>query len=108
MFWFRRKKLVGSYLFFRATNRSDRFSMFNKKRDIPATTKRNLMSEKASISFRCKRCGTKIGWPEDAVDSTKITCKNCGAEIGTYGNLRHASIEAVRVTDIFKNAFKRR
>jgi DNA-directed RNA polymerase subunit RPC12/RpoP len=66
------------------------------------------MTDTVSVSFRCTNCGTKAEWPDDAVDSTKITCKNCGADHGTYGDLRHKAIEATKahVAGLVKDAFK--
>lgn len=65
---------------------------------------------KASVSFRCKKCGTKLTWLDNADDSAKLTCANCGEHFGTYGDLRHTAIEAVRARAeaILKDGFKRR
>jgi transcription elongation factor Elf1 len=73
-------------------------------------TRSETMTEKIPVSFRCKSCGTKLTWSDDAVDSTEITCKNCGTRFGTYADLRHTAVETVKekVTALFKDAFKRR
>lgn len=68
------------------------------------------MTDKIPVSFRCKSCGIKLEWSDDAVDSTEINCKNCGTRFGTYAELRDAAVEAVRekAVGIMKDAFKRR
>lgn len=66
------------------------------------------MSDTVSISFNCKRCGTKLTWPDDATDSTKIACSNCGEDFGTYADLRHTAMEATKakIESMLKDAFK--
>lgn len=61
------------------------------------------------VSFRCKACGTKLEWTDDAVDSTEISCKKCGKVFGTYADLRHTAVEGVksRVESMLKNVLKR-
>lgn len=67
------------------------------------------MTEEIPVSFNCKKCGTKLGWPDDAIDSTEIKCQNCGMVFGTYRDLRDTALEAVRerAVGIIKDAFKR-
>lgn len=67
------------------------------------------MADTVPVSFHCKQCGTKLTWSDDAVDSTSIDCKSCGLHFGTYADLRHTAIEAVkdRVESMFKDVFKR-
>jgi hypothetical protein len=69
-----------------------------------------METDKASVSFNCKQCGTKLTWSDDAVDSTSIDCKNCGFHFGTYADLRHTAMEALksRVGSMMEDAFKRR
>ena len=54
------------------------------------------MTESIPVSFRCDACDAKIEWPDDATDSTPIVCKKCGKHHGTYTDLRHTAMEAVR------------
>jgi DNA-directed RNA polymerase subunit RPC12/RpoP len=49
-----------------------------------------MASDKASVSFNCEQCGTKLTWPDDTDDSSEITCANCGKHFGTYGNAEKA------------------
>ncbi len=69
-----------------------------------------MEATKVPVSFRCDACNAKIRWTDDAVDSTEIICKNCGKCHGTYADLRHTAMEAVRgrVESIMKDALKRR
>ena len=68
-----------------------------------------MMTDEIPVSFRCKACDTKLTWSDDALDSTEIACKQCGKVFGTYADLRHTAVEAVRDKAIatFKKAFKR-
>jgi len=61
-----------------------------------------------SITFKCGKCGHKLGWPDDAVDSTQLTCTNCGEDAGTYGDLHKQGMDATRakVRAILKKALK--
>jgi len=54
------------------------------------------MTDSIPVSFACKKCRTKLTWPDDAVDTTKISCTNCGEYFGTYEDLRHTAMEAVK------------
>jgi DNA-directed RNA polymerase subunit RPC12/RpoP len=69
-----------------------------------------MESDNASVSFNCKKCGTKLSWADDAVDATSIDCTNCGFHFGTYADLRRASLEALRdkIVPAFKEGIKRR
>jgi transcription elongation factor Elf1 len=62
------------------------------------------------ISFNCRVCGEKLVWPDDAVDSTKLSCKKCGKYFGTFADLRHTATEAVKkkAVSAIRDAFKRR
>jgi DNA-directed RNA polymerase subunit RPC12/RpoP len=68
------------------------------------------MNDKIEVSFSCKKCGTKLSWSDDAVDSTEILCKNCGERFGTYADLRATAVENVRAKAVsaIKDALKRR
>jgi hypothetical protein len=68
------------------------------------------MTDKIPVSFTCKVCGTKLTWSDDAVDRTEITCQKCGKVFGTYADLKHTALEAVRAKAeaVMKDAFKRR
>jgi hypothetical protein len=61
------------------------------------------------VSFRCKRCGTKLTWTDDAVDITELFCSNCREHFGTYADLRQTAIEGVksRIESVIKGSFKR-
>ena len=67
-----------------------------------------MSDDTVQVSFTCKCCGTKLEWPDDAVDSTKIACKNCGEDFGTYGDLRNRAVEATKahVHGLFEAAMK--
>ena len=69
-----------------------------------------METTKIPVSFRCKVCGTKLTWPDDAIDTTELACTNCGEYFGTYADLRHTAVEGVkaRVESILKDALKRR
>lgn len=62
------------------------------------------------VSFRCKKCGTKLTWSDDAVDATELSCENCGTYFGTYADLRYTAMEAVKakIPSIVKEALKLR
>jgi len=68
-----------------------------------------METTKIPVSFRCKACGTKLTWPDDAIDSTELSCQ-CGKYFGTYADLRHTALEGVksRIESIMQDAFKRR
>jgi DNA-directed RNA polymerase subunit RPC12/RpoP len=68
------------------------------------------MTDKAQISFKCKKCGEKLSWSDDAIDSTLIICKKCGQRFGTYADLRHTAVEATKskLESMLKDAIKRR
>ncbi len=61
------------------------------------------------VSFHCKKCGTKLTWTDDAIDETEIFCKGCGERFGTYADLRHTALHAVKekaeaaIKDALKN-----
>ncbi|TAM86664.1 MAG: hypothetical protein EPN41_09450 [Candidimonas sp.] len=67
-----------------------------------------MASDKVTVSFSCKGCGTRLSWLDDAIDSTKISCSNCGKYFGTYLDLRNAAMDATkaeiesRMEDILK------
>lgn len=65
--------------------------------------------DKLSITFKCGKCGTRVTWPDDAIDTTKLTCANCGDDLGTYGDLRDQGMGAAKakITSIMKETFKR-
>lgn len=67
------------------------------------------MADSIQVQFRCPDCNTRISWPDDAVESTKIVCQKCGTEFGTYGDLCNRARDAVidRVKSIFTDALKR-
>jgi DNA-directed RNA polymerase subunit RPC12/RpoP len=69
-----------------------------------------MESHRASVSFSCKRCGTKLTWPDDAQDATIIGCTHCGFHFGTYADLRHTAMEDLRkrIGGAFKESVKRR
>jgi DNA-directed RNA polymerase subunit RPC12/RpoP len=66
--------------------------------------------DEISISFRCKKCGTALSWPDDIADSTEVLCPGCGESAGTYANLKETATEAARekVETMLKGMFKRR
>lgn len=67
-----------------------------------------MPNDEISVTVKCKKCGSTITWPDDAVDSTEISCSNCGEHIGTYGELKEAAVQASKdhieskLKDIFK------
>ena len=67
-----------------------------------------MTRDTVTVTFRCNLCGTKIEWPDDAIDSTKIACKNCGTDHGTYRDLRDAAMKATKdkVERMLKDALK--
>lgn len=69
-----------------------------------------MPSDKISVTVKCGRCGTVLEWPDDAIDSTKISCSNCGDDAGTYGDLKREATAAIsaKIEGMFKDAFKRR
>jgi hypothetical protein len=69
-----------------------------------------MTQDHISVSFSCKKCGTKLGWPDDAKDALRITCNGCGAPAGTYGELKKAATDAAKdkLEQMLKDAFKRR
>lgn len=66
--------------------------------------------DQVSISFECTRCGTKLSWQDDTVDSDVISCSKCGMQAGTFGELKSAGIDALakKVEKDIANIFKRR
>jgi len=68
------------------------------------------MNKKVQVSFNCKKCGEKLSWSDDAIDSTKISCQKCGEHFGTYADLRHTAVEATKskVASILKDKIKGR
>jgi hypothetical protein len=54
------------------------------------------MTDGVKVTFSCDLCGARIGWPDDAVDSTGITCQKCNQDCGTYGDLRAKAMEAAK------------
>jgi len=68
------------------------------------------MTDTIPVSFNCKNCGAKLSWRDDATDSTKIACEQCGIHFGTYADLRHTAVEAVKskAESMMKDVFKRR
>jgi len=68
------------------------------------------MTDTVSVSFKCEKCGAKIVWPDDIIDSTEVFCANCGESAGTYSDLRDTAMSATRdrVSAMLKDAFKRR
>jgi DNA-directed RNA polymerase subunit RPC12/RpoP len=69
-----------------------------------------MTNDHVSVSFSCKKCGTKLSWPDDAEDALQIACSGCGAPAGTYGDLKKTAIDAAKekIEDMFKNAFRKR
>lgn len=69
-----------------------------------------MASDKITVSFNCKRCGAKLSWPDDAIDSTEISCSNCGKHFGTYLDLRNAAMDATKaeIESTMKNILNRR
>lgn len=68
------------------------------------------MADTIPVSFRCSVCGTRLVWPDDAIETTKIACQKCGADFGTYGDLCNQANDAVvrRLESIMKETLKRR
>jgi hypothetical protein len=66
------------------------------------------MTDTASITFDCPDCGTRLGWPDDAVDDTPLSCSGCGKNAGTYKDLREKAMEVTKgaVRDMLKKALK--
>jgi len=67
-----------------------------------------MAGDTISISFKCGECGTTVEWPDDAVESTKLTCVKCGDDLGTYGELHAKGMAAARnkVEQVLKDAFR--
>ena len=65
-----------------------------------------METTKIPVSFRCKSCGAKLTWPDDAIDSTELSCQ-CGQYFGTYADLRDTALEGVKskVESMFKDMF---
>jgi hypothetical protein len=53
------------------------------------------MGKHMPVSLTCRKCGTKLQWPDDASDSTEIKCQKCGEHFGTYRDLRNAALDAL-------------
>jgi DNA-directed RNA polymerase subunit RPC12/RpoP len=66
------------------------------------------MTDQISISFDCKKCGTKFSWPDGISDSTEVVCSGCGQNAGTYGDLKETAIEAAKekLDSMLKGLFK--
>lgn len=66
--------------------------------------------DQISISFKCERCGTRVAWPDDAVEDTKLVCQNCGDDLGTYGDMRRQGMDAAatEVERLIKETFEGR
>jgi DNA-directed RNA polymerase subunit RPC12/RpoP len=69
-----------------------------------------MSQDNIEISFRCKKCGTTLTWPDDATDDSAIQCSNCGESFGTYKDLREAAVEAAKekVDSMLGDIFKKR
>lgn len=68
------------------------------------------MADTLPVRFKCPICRTRVTWPDNAVESTKIACKNCGADLGTYRDLCDQATEgaAATIKSIIEKAFKSR
>jgi DNA-directed RNA polymerase subunit RPC12/RpoP len=53
------------------------------------------MDKNIPISLTCRKCGTKLQWPDAASDSTEIRCRKCSERFGTYYDLRNAALDAL-------------
>jgi DNA-directed RNA polymerase subunit RPC12/RpoP len=66
------------------------------------------MPDQISVSFKCKKCGTNLSWPDNISDSTEVVCSGCGAKAGPYRELKKTATDAAKkkiesmVSDIFK------
>jgi DNA-directed RNA polymerase subunit RPC12/RpoP len=40
------------------------------------------MDKHIPVSLTCRKCETKLQWPDDASDSTEIKCQKCGEHFG--------------------------
>lgn len=62
-----------------------------------------------SVSFECKRCGTKLSWRDDTGDAEVVSCSKCGASVGTYGELKKTAVDEAKkkIDGMLKDAFKR-
>jgi hypothetical protein len=56
----------------------------------------SMADDKITVDFACKNSGTKLEWPNNAIDSTRINCGKCGENFGTYRDLRDAAMKAAR------------
>lgn len=65
--------------------------------------------DQISVSFECKRCGTKLSWRDDIGDFEMVACSKCGASVGTYGELKKTAVDGAKkkIEGMLKGAFKR-
>jgi DNA-directed RNA polymerase subunit RPC12/RpoP len=77
---------------------------------LPLAKHGDAMNDKVTVSFTCERCGEKLSWSGDAIDSTEISCKKCGKHFGTYADLRRTALKTTKAKfdSILKDVFKRR
>ncbi|WP_069269103.1 ECs_2282 family putative zinc-binding protein [Paraburkholderia nodosa] len=68
-----------------------------------------MSNDQISVSFKCKKCGTQLSWPDDAADSFEVSCAGCGASAGTYGELRSTAMKEAKqhIEKAFADAFKK-
>jgi hypothetical protein len=53
------------------------------------------MGKHMPVSLTCRKCATKLQWPNDASDSTEVRCQKCGEHFGIYRDLRNAALDAL-------------
>lgn len=68
-----------------------------------------MPNDQISVSFKCRKCGTQLSWPDDAADSLEISCAGCGESAGTFGDFRMAAVEKAKehIEQAFRDAFKK-
>ncbi len=72
-----------------------------------------MASDKVSATFTCRKCGgTVIETPDNPTDSSRVKCKFCGTDVGSWGELKRASVETVmkavhkEIKDTLRKALK--
>jgi DNA-directed RNA polymerase subunit RPC12/RpoP len=67
------------------------------------------MSDKLSVTFKCKACGgTVLELPDHPTDDSRAVCKGCGIDLARWGDIKAKSLQVARdeVRRQFKGVFK--